>query len=254
MNKEMVLSSMDYAQLRTLDLGGRVRYIREFLQKEYGNKYSGKSLANRIGVSQSNYTYLENKANDIPSKILRAISKDFNVAMDVFFDDFYEGEPKTIIIKPLSFDEKIEPAVIANRYSDVGIATNKNPADEDSYTFVVVAYLEASNGDRRMIFNSHSKELYQRTHVQSVVASMIHAMDEIDRFINPGYRPSDKTPSPAYQALQHIELRDNPELYVWIPQKLYNDTLMTLEKAGREYTSKLLERAAVNKITKKEHD
>ncbi len=241
MNDSITLDSNDYAILSTLDVGKRVKYIRELLQKRYGNQYSGKSLASRVGISQSNFVHLEQKANDVPSKVLRAISRDFNVPMDVFFDDFYQGDYKPVIIEKQSTEEDFELDSGKSDYVSADETSDVNPIDEDSYTFVVIAYLEASNGDRRVIFNNRSKEPYKRTHVRHVISNLINSMDEMDIFINPIHLPNDKKPSSTFQALQHIETRDNPELYIWIPKKLIHDTTMFLERVGRKYTDKLNE-------------
>jgi|GEM_PF-5692275 len=246
MESSIVLDSTDYAQLSTLDVGGRVKFIRELLQKRFGNKYSGKSVASRVGISQPNLVHMERNANDVPSKVLRAISRDFNVKMDIFFDDFYIGEYKSIVIEHQQIQDDNELGVAGENYISNANAKGVNPITENSYKFVVIAFLEATNGDKREIFTSRSKEVYTRPHVRHVIANLINTIDETDILINPNHLPSEHRTSSSVQALQHIEAKDNPELYIWYPKKLYNDTMQFLYNVGRKYTSDLNEKTTTN--------
>ncbi|WP_037285727.1 helix-turn-helix domain-containing protein [Saccharibacillus sacchari] len=232
----------DYAELSTLNIGGRVRYIRNILLKTYGREYSGQSCANRIGVSQSNFVHLEKNAQDIPSKTLRAISKDFNVQMDIFFDDFYEDDYVPIVIR--SRNSKLEQHTNSFIADDEDETDSGNPCEENEYVLITVAYLKATNGDRRLIFETRSNQKYTREQTAVVLASIMQTVEGMDFVVDPEEAVSKlETASsftPISQAYKAIRKHDSEELYIWIPSKAFNESTERLNQLGKQYTNTLI--------------
>ncbi len=231
----------DYAELSALSIGGRVRYIRNILLKTYGREYSGKSCANRIGVSQSNLVHLEKNAQDIPSKTLRAISIDFNVQMDIFFDDFYEDEYVPIVIRPRS--SKVQQHANSVLVDIEDGANNGDPSEENEYVLITVAYLKAKNGDRRLIFETRSNQRYTREQTAVVLASIMQTVEGMDFVVDPKEALSKlevaSSTTPISQAYKAITKYDVEELYVWIPNRAFNENTEHLNEIGKEYTKRL---------------
>ncbi|MFD1135623.1 hypothetical protein [Paenibacillus urinalis] len=91
MNKTISLNREQFKELAGKDVGPRIRYIRELLQKEFGDQYSSRSVALRIEIiSPQALSVIERgETKDCPYKVACAIAKDFNVDVTLFNDDFY---------------------------------------------------------------------------------------------------------------------------------------------------------------------
>lgn len=100
MNKTISLNREQFAELAARDVGPRIRYIRDLLQKEYGDQYSSRSVALRIeNISPQALSVIERgETKDCPYKVACAIAKDFNVDVTLFHDDFYEQGYRIITI------------------------------------------------------------------------------------------------------------------------------------------------------------
>ncbi|UFJ41711.1 helix-turn-helix domain-containing protein [Brevibacillus humidisoli] len=240
MKDSIVLNETQYAELAGLDIGPRVRYIREILHENFGPSFSGNSVANRIKIiSQPTLTHIERgKSKDVPSKVLRAISRDFNVNMDIFFDDFYEGEYKPIVIHR-KHDE--QPDNVSTLIDDAYIPIDINPFTENEFILVVYAQLESSNGDRKLLFNTRSKEKYSIPYLRHVIAQFINALETTDSLINPEHLPLTDGVSAVALADRHIKVRDLPMYDIWFPKSEWESMFNNLNKVGEKYTARLLE-------------
>jgi len=188
--KKVTLNKTDLSDLAQLSIGKRIRYIREHLQKECGNAFSGKSVANRIQLfSQSTLTTIErDKSKDVPSKVLHAISKDFGADLYMFFDDYYQQNTyeSVDLIPPLyNADSKNESDANADHIEsqlDSGI----NPLLENEYTIKTMVSKVASNQDEQLTFIFKSRVKYSEQHLFFLLSQIINQMNTLDASIEPG--------------------------------------------------------------------
>lgn len=90
------INSIEFNILKASSLGKRIKFLRQKLMSEDENKdYTIKGIAKRIDVPFQTLTSVERGDSQKPSIFLmNSIAKDFNVHIEVFLDDYYEGEEK----------------------------------------------------------------------------------------------------------------------------------------------------------------
>lgn len=183
--KKITLNKTHLSDLSELPIGKRVRYIREHLQKECGNEFSGKSVANRIKLfSQSTLTTIERgKSKDIPSKVLYAISKDFGADLYMFFDDYYKhGTYDAVyLIPPLyNLDEEDTTSELTKQED-----TDLNPLLENEYTIKTMVSKVASNQDEQLTFTFKSRVKYSDEQLFYLLSQIINQINTLDVSIDP---------------------------------------------------------------------
>jgi len=91
-----IINSIEFNILKASSLGERIKFFRQKLMSEDENKdYTIKGIAKRIEVPFQTLTSVERGDSQKPSIFLmNSIAKDFNVHIEVFLDDYYEGEEK----------------------------------------------------------------------------------------------------------------------------------------------------------------
>ncbi|WP_026701725.1 helix-turn-helix domain-containing protein [Salibacterium aidingense] len=238
MGDNIVLNESEYLEMASRDIGPRIRFIREILHKHFGQIYSGNSVANRVKlVSQSTLTMIEReKTKDVSARALHAICKDFKVNIEIFFDDFYLNEYKPIVIN-LSANNNKEPASSLSNIDELSV----NPFSENEYHYIVHVEQEASNGDRRSIYDGRTKEKLSVDSGRNFIAEIIFSIEKIDTFLNPYYLPLEKSYSPFELAEKHIQLREkNPQYIGWIPKNRLLTSAKQLDHVRDEYTAQLL--------------
>ncbi|GGM28286.1 hypothetical protein GCM10011351_12760 [Paraliobacillus quinghaiensis] len=182
--KNIILNKTNLSDLAELPIGKRVRYIREHLQKEYGNDFSGKSVANRVQLlSQSTLTTIEKgNTKDVPSKVLHAISKDFGADLYMFFDDFYKKVSYTSV-------ELTPPLYNVNSSNDGDHdsqrANGLNPLLENEYSIKTTVSKVASNEDEQMTFIFKSRVKYTDQHLFYLLSQIINQINTLDVSIEP---------------------------------------------------------------------
>lgn len=188
--KKITLNKTNLTDLSGLSIGKRVRYIREHLQDECGNSFSGKSVANRIQLfSQSTLTTIErDKTKDIPSKVLYAIAKDFGADLYMFFDDFYKNRsPESVVLIPPLYN-KDDPAKENKDDSELlktQMAIETNPLLENEYAIKTTVSKVASNEDEQITFIFKSRVKYSEQHLFYLLSHIINQINTIDVTIEP---------------------------------------------------------------------
>jgi|GEM_PF-6426256 len=99
------INSIEFNILKASSLGERIRFLRQKLQEEPTLKdYTVKEIAKRIDIPFQTLTSVERGDSQKPSIFLvNSIAKDFGVNIEVFLDDYYQGDEKLF-----SFGEKEE--------------------------------------------------------------------------------------------------------------------------------------------------
>ncbi|MED4353969.1 hypothetical protein P9265_16775 [Schinkia azotoformans] len=187
--KIITLNKTNLSDLAELSIGKRVRYIREHLQKECGNAFSGKSVANRIKLfSQSTLTTIErDKSKDIPSKVLYAISKDFGADLDMFFDDYYQYSTyETVeLTPPLYIEDTHKESESEAEQTEDQYDSEINPLLENEYTIKTMVSKVASNQDEQLTFIFKSRVKYSEQHLFYLLSQIINQMNTLDASIEP---------------------------------------------------------------------
>lgn len=245
--KKITLNKTNLTDLADLSIGKRVRYIREHLQKECGNSFSGKSVANRIQLfSQSTLTTFErDKTKDIPSKVLYAIAKDFGADLYMFFDDFYKNSSheSVVLIPPLYNKDDIDEENWANsEHNKNQMAIKTNPLLENEYAIKTTVSKVASNEDEQITFIFKSRVKYTEQHLFYLLSQIINQINTIDVTIEPELGESSKQLDSIKLAKDYIQYgKTSLHAFPWHASK---DKLILDNKAfekAAEYTERLSE-------------
>ncbi|MGY3714916.1 helix-turn-helix domain-containing protein [Sutcliffiella cohnii] len=245
--KKITLNKTNLADLAVLSIGKRVRYIREHLQKECGNYFSGKSVANRIQLfSQSTLTTIERgKTKDIPSMVLYAIAKDFGADLYMFFDDFYKNSSheSVVLIPPLyNKDDIDEVNTASNERNKNQIAIETNPLLENEYTIKTTVSKVASNEDEQITFIFKSRVKYSEQHLFYLLSHIINQINTIDVTIEPELAESNNQLDSIKLAQDYIQYgKTSLHAFPWHASK---DKLILDNKAfekAAKYTKSLSE-------------
>jgi transcriptional regulator with XRE-family HTH domain len=252
--KKITLNKTNLTDLADLSIGKRVRYIREHLQSECGNSFSGKSVANRIQLfSQSTLTTIErDKTKDIPSKVLYAIAKDFGADLYMFFNDFYKNSShgSVILIPPLY--NKYDPAE-ENKDDSELLKTQKaietNPLIENEYAIKTTVSKVASNEDEQITFIFKSRVKYTEQHLFYLLSHIINQINTIDVTIEPELANSNNQLDAIKLAKDYIQYgKTSLHAFPWYGSK---DKLI-LDNKAFEKAAKYTERLSENLNQKQE--
>lgn len=240
--------------LANLPIGKRVRYIREHLRKEFGNEFSGKSVANRIQLfSQSTLTTIERgKTKDIPSKVLYAISKDFGANLYMFFDDYYQNSAinSVDLYPPLYHIDTHTRSSVAevehSKYPKEG--NNTNPLHEDEYAIKTTVSKVSINEDEQITFTYKSRVKYSEQHLFHLLSQVINQINTLDISIDPSLA-EDKSHFNSIKLAKDFVKHGKESLHTF-PWYFHRDKLemdnQSFEKAVK-YTEQLIKESNHNK-------
>ena len=238
--KKITLNKTNLTDLADLSIGKRVRYIREHLQSECGNSFSGKSVANRIQLfSQSTLTTIErDKTKDIPSK-------DFGADLYMFFDDFYKNgsHESIVLIPPLYNKDDIDEDNRADSERNKNqMAIETNPLLENEYAIKTTVSKVASNEDEQITFIFKSRVKYSEQHLFYLLSHIINQINTIDVTIEPELAESNNQLDSIKLANDYIHYgKTSLHAFPWHASK---DKLILDNKAfekAAEYTDRLSE-------------
>ncbi|MGN7479817.1 helix-turn-helix domain-containing protein [Solibacillus silvestris] len=127
-----IINSIEFNILKASSLGERIKFLRQKLMSEDENKdYTIKGIAKRIDVPFQTLTSVERGDSQKPSIFLmNSIARDFNVHIEVFLDDYYEGEEKLF---SFGVDDDSDVIDLDGLFGDDAINTNKIHIDEIEY-------------------------------------------------------------------------------------------------------------------------
>ena len=100
------INSVEFNFLKNSSLGERIRFLRTKLMDEVNpEQYTTNAISKRTNIAAQTLTSIERGESKKPSfSVIHALSKDFNVGMDVFTDDYYEGSEKLFSLGTSSND------------------------------------------------------------------------------------------------------------------------------------------------------
>ncbi|MEK5037322.1 hypothetical protein [Sporosarcina sp. FSL K6-3457] len=205
---KITLNQTHLSDLFLLPIGKKVRYIREILLKEYGNDFSGKSVANRVQIIVPSTLALieKGKTKDIPSQALFAISKDFGLDINMFFDDFYTNNNYSeVTFTPKIFLEEQKVYAEQNEHKRKS-KMDSNPLLETTFQVKVIVSKIASNSDEQLCFMTKSKEKYGDNELVTLLSQIISQTNSLDVSNNKDLIEEIRTSMPldlAYDFLMH---------------------------------------------------
>lgn len=111
------ISSIEFNILKNSSLGERIRFLRTKLMDEVDPVlYTTNAISNRTGIAAQTLTSIERGESKKPSfKVIHLLAKEFNVPMDVFTDEYYEGEEMLFSIgKPSTKERELKDDIDLN--------------------------------------------------------------------------------------------------------------------------------------------
>jgi transcriptional regulator with XRE-family HTH domain len=96
----------EYMELASMEMGQRIRYLRELLRNLYDKKgFTTVEVAERVQIKQQSLTAIELGETKNPKfMVIYGLSRAFNVPMEAFTDDFYETQG--ICLFSIGFDDE----------------------------------------------------------------------------------------------------------------------------------------------------
>lgn len=90
------INSMEYNLLKNSNLGERIRFLRKKLMDEVDPEhFTTSSISKRTGIAAQTLTSIERGESKKPSfAVIHTLAKEFYVSIEVFTDDYYNGEEK----------------------------------------------------------------------------------------------------------------------------------------------------------------
>ncbi|QPQ34421.1 hypothetical protein [Lysinibacillus sp. JNUCC-52] len=183
--QKLTLLQTNLSDLASLSLGRKIRYIREFLQNEYGNVFSGKSVANRIQlISPSTLIQIEkDRAKDVYFGVVEAIAKDFGANLELFTNDFYKTKlPDSVDLIPLPVNDLIQEQ---NESENESILNGINPLLENSHHIKIQVSRQSSNMAEQPVVIVKSKEKYSKKEIFVVLSTIFNQVRTLDVALNP---------------------------------------------------------------------
>ncbi|WP_374965368.1 hypothetical protein [Lysinibacillus sp. RS5] len=212
--QKFTLVQTHLSELANLSLGKRIRFIREQLQNEFGNVFSGKSVTNRIQlISPSTLTMIEKeKAKDVYFGVVSALAKDFGVEIRLFTDEFYnETLPISIDLIPacLNLNEKESSLSDAIGNSKQNELPGSNPLLESSNIIKIQISKVATNLDEQQMFSFKSQEKFSQQQLFSLLSTVINHINTLDVLINPVLKNKQQFKDPLKLATEYIFHAEN---------------------------------------------
>jgi len=90
------INSIEFDLLKNSSIGGRIKFLRKKLMDRVTTvPYTSNSISKRTGIAVQTLSSIERGDSKKPSfSVINALAKDFSVPLDVFTDEYYEGEEK----------------------------------------------------------------------------------------------------------------------------------------------------------------
>lgn len=217
------LDESAFGTLKRLSIGQRIGYMRELLRKAFGSDYSTRNVAARIKViSFPALNAIERGATkEPPAKVVYEIAKDFNVDIQVFFDDFYSGDVKTMSIGP-SPDKEHNKS-----FSNVTAIPTEN------YKLVVYVFQENDEGARRIVQAKTSDQKLDRWATIQFTSLIYHQLESYN-YLTGTPRELDSF-NPFTTAVHRYDSTNKyPEEFPWIPKNLWEQKFEEMRKGGVE--------------------
>lgn len=221
-----ILNENQFNDLKEGSIGFRIRYIRELLYKKYGTAFSSRNVAERIKlISFTALSAVERGDTKDPSaRLVKALSEDFEVDMEVFFDDYYNNGYKPIKVGKQEDDN-----------------TSDTQKDNDSYKVGVYVYQEADNGDRRQLYSNWSSQRWNKSLSLQLMSLIIQTMETNDNLLEDSTL-SEHLQHPLFKALSHYKERElNTLAFPWVPKEVREPREEEIYNLSQNHTKKLLE-------------
>lgn len=181
------INEVDYIQLASMDMGKRVRFLREQMAQLYGKeRFTTTELAKQLNVSSQALTAIERGDSQNPSfKVMYKLSHIFNVPMDCFMDEYYNTPDKKLF--SIGFDDD-------NTLIDKSDEIVLHPEDENKFMIRHYILQVFSNGNLRIVLDEKTKS---EIDVTALLQTMARIYSEI-QLLN------------STKSLQHTEVEMNP--------------------------------------------
>ncbi|WP_144513067.1 helix-turn-helix domain-containing protein [Bacillus sp. FJAT-22090] len=100
LNDYYQITSSEFNLLKNSTIGERIRFIRHKLMDNINpGNFTTSAISERTGIAAQTITTIERGESKKPSfGVIHALAKEFKLPMEVFTDDFYEGEEKLLIL------------------------------------------------------------------------------------------------------------------------------------------------------------
>lgn len=160
------IDSAEFSFLKEAPIGKRLRYFRSIMKQTSSQEYSTRALAKRIGVSAQSLTAIERGESKNPTyKLIYRISKDFNVPMEVFADEYYEGEEKLfeighehVIELPDDIDiDEVESISFVTKSGVQTMEVNPREALDLDKQIGLIIYQKSPSQSPQIIYNTEKK-------------------------------------------------------------------------------------------------
>lgn len=235
MHTPIVISEDQFRLLSQNELGPRIRIIREVLCSHFGEQYTSKNVALRIGnISPPALSAIERgETKDCPSKVLHALSRDFSVNMDIFFDDFYLRGYRTILIGG-ELDLESQQTIALSM-------PTLNPFQEKEYKCIISVDIEASNADRRSMYERRTRIKLTPDQYTVLTTDIENSITNLEMLLSQELIPSSISKSSFEKVKMQLDLRHNNPSYIgWVPKAVYDSLINKMLDLAESYTSQLL--------------
>lgn len=192
MLNQIVLTEEHFAELADREVGPRIRYLREFLNKQYGDYYTSKNVALRIKViSPQALSVIERgETKSCPFNVVAAIAKDFGLDIEVFTDDYYTNGYRNIVISKSDSRKKAR------------------------YRVGVQLFMVNEQNERRIILNELSDRTINSRFVKLVMSTIINIFTLFN------LKKYDHTPY-NYANLHYEQRNQLEDDFPWIPDNVW---------------------------------
>lgn len=239
--QKFTLLQTNLSDLAGLSLGKRIRYLRELLQNEFGNAFSGKSVANRIElISPSTLIQIEkDRAKDVYFGVVEAISKDFGAGLELFTDDFYKNKlPDSIELIPIAVNNF---ALEKNESEDDVNLNGINPLLENSHFIKIQVSRQSSNLAEQPFAIVTSKEKYSKNEIFVLLSSIFNQVNTLDVALNPELDDVMSSSSPVLLSKNFVNYMDNLSIdFPWYEKRQKTELDNQSYYLAQKYTEHLI--------------
>lgn len=160
LNDYYQITSSEFNLLKNSTIGERIRFIRhKLMDKVNPGNFTTSAISERTGIAAQTITTIERGESKKPSfGVIHALAKEFKLPMEVFTDDFYEGEEKLLIL-----GSKRKPIETNLDFDDIDDLTTDDE-DEDLMNY----YNIAETNEREIVLRvtdetnvNHTIKLYE---------------------------------------------------------------------------------------------
>lgn len=216
MTQSIIIDKADIITLKNLDIGPRIRFIREKHRNDLGASYSIRSVVKRIGgISPAAFASIERGDTKEPSaRLLHAIANDFGIALETFFDDYYDNDV-----------DEIKIDIQSDSHNNSNIKDVSLKSDKHKLGFYI--YEENIQGERRRVFEEWTSATLDNVVAEQLISSIISQVDTTNLCLSRG---SNITPSFERVNKRYKAQVEHPHAFPWIPQHLWNQYSNELNK------------------------